>query len=92
MNFARIAKAFAAQTPEEATRTYPELASAAAVLKIVDKKAEADGLDAEQRAIVAARAHENIVNKIERGNIPKINISEKIEVKRDRVRERDLER
>lgn len=92
LNFAQMAKAFASQTPEEATKSFPALASAAAVLKIVEKKAEADGLNAEQRVIVTTRARENIASKINQGNMPKVNVSEKIEVNRDRVLQRDLDR
>lgn len=90
--FGEMAKAFTSQTPEEAAKKFPALASAAAALKVVEKKAEADGLNAEQRAIITARARENIAGKIERGNLPKFSVNEKIEVNRDRVQDRGQER
>ncbi|WP_265646137.1 hypothetical protein [Verminephrobacter aporrectodeae] len=44
----------------------------------MSKKAEADGLTAEQRAVVAARVRQNVANSIERGELPKVKIKEKV--------------
>lgn len=70
----KMAEAFATQAPEEAVTNYPELAGAAAAVAAIDKKAEADGLSAPQRAIVSARARENAVNSIAKGEIPNVKI------------------
>lgn len=80
----RLAETFAKETPESAVKKHPELAGAAAALAAIDKRAEADGLNAQQRAIVMARAKQNVVNSIERGNIPEAKIREEVEVKRER--------
>lgn len=86
-----MTQTFAKESTADAVKKYPELAGAAAILTVVDKKAEADGLNKEQRAVVSARAREGIVNRIERGTMPSIKVKQ-VEVSRDRVPERDLER
>lgn len=53
---------------------YPELAGAVAAITAMEKKAEIDGLKHEQRAIVSARVRQNIIESIERGNIPQMKI------------------
>ncbi|MDR2031374.1 MAG: hypothetical protein LBP86_03750 [Azoarcus sp.] len=68
-------------SPENAVKTHPELAGAAAALASIEKKAEADGLSAQQRAVVMARVRENVVNSIERGEIPAMNMRK--EMKRE---------
>lgn len=77
------AEAFSKLSTAEAVKKHPELAGAAAAVAVMDKKAEADGLNPAQRAIVSARVRENVVNSIERGNIPEVKIKEEIEVKRE---------
>lgn len=42
----------------------------------MEKKAEADGLNPQQRAIVMARVRQNVVNSIERGQIPEVKVKE----------------
>jgi hypothetical protein len=49
----QMAESFAKEPPAEAVKKYPELAGAYATVAAIDKKAEADGLDANQRAVVA---------------------------------------
>jgi hypothetical protein len=85
----RMAESFVKDTPEEATRKYPELAGAAAAVASIEKKAEADGLNPQQRAIVMARVRQNMVNSIERGQIPEVKVKEKIEVKREIATEKE---
>lgn len=87
-----LAKAFADKSPAEAVKSYPELAGAAAAVAAMEKKAEADGLNPQQRAIVSARLRENVANSIERGNIPEVKIKEEIEVKREVKAEREAQR
>jgi hypothetical protein len=76
----QMAKSFANDTSVEAVTKYPELAGAYATVAALDKKAEADGLDEIQRAIVSARVRELVTNSIERGEIPNTKIREEKEV------------
>ena len=77
------AEAFAKEAPAEAVKKHPELAGAAAAMAAIDKKAEADGLNPAQRAVVAARVKQNVVNAIERGDIPEVKAREQVEQKRE---------
>jgi|SRR5665647_3088839 len=86
------AKIFASETPENAVERYPELAGAVALAAAFDKKAEADGLSPEQRAIGAERTRQNIANRIERGDIPEIKIKAEVEVEISRQEETELSR
>lgn len=88
----RRANAFANETPADAVKLHPELAGAAAVLAATAKQAEADGLNPAQRAIVSARVRQNVVNSIERGELPAVKIKEEVEVKQDRKEEREVAR
>ena len=88
----RMSDSFAKDSPEEAVKKHPELAGAAAAVTAMDKKAEADGLNPQQRAIVMARVRQNVVNSIERGNIPEVKMKEEIEVKREAKEEKERAR
>lgn len=88
----RVAETFANQSATDAVKAYPELAGAVAVVAAMEKKAEADGLNPQQRAVVSARIRQNVVNSIERGDIPKVKIKEDIEVKREPKEEREYAR
>jgi hypothetical protein len=88
----KAAEAFANQTATDAVKTYPELAGAVAAVAAMEKKAEADGLNPQQRAVVSARIHQNVVNSIERGDIPKVKIKVDIEIKREPKEEREYAR
>ena len=68
--------------PEAGTRVHPELAGSYAAAAAIERKAEADGLSPQARAIVAARVRQNIVNSIERGELPSVSKIETIEVKK----------
>ena len=87
-----MAESFAKDSPAEAVKKYPELAGAAAALAVIDKKAEADGLTPAQRAVVAARAHQNVANSIERGDIPEVKLRQEVEVKLDGKEEQEYHR
>jgi hypothetical protein len=90
--YQRMADSFATDSPEEAVKKHPELAGAAALAAAIDKQAQADGLSPAQREIVAARMRQNLVNSIERGNIPEIKIKEeKTEVVRSTNRKEERE-
>lgn len=86
------AKTFANESGKDAVKKYPELAGAVAAVAVMDKKAEADGLNPSQRKIVAARVRENVANSIERGEATKIAMKEQIEVKREISEEREFGR
>lgn len=77
----RLADSLTSESPASAVKKYPELAGAVAVLAVIDKRAEADGLNAAQRAIVSARVRQNLVNSIERGDVPQVTIRDDMEVK-----------
>ena len=62
------------------------------MLAATAKQAEADGLNPAQRAIVSARVRQNVVNSIERGELPAVKIKEEVEVKQDRKEEREVAR
>ncbi|MGJ0489477.1 LPD7 domain-containing protein [Methylobacter sp.] len=88
----RMADSFAKDSPEETVKKHPELAGAAALAAAMDKKAQTDGLSPAQREVVAARVRQNLVNSIERGNIPEIKIKEeKTEVVRSTHRKEERE-
>jgi hypothetical protein len=88
----QMAESFAKEPPTEAVKKYPELAGAYATVAALDKKAEADGLDERQRAIVSARVRELVANSIERGEIPNTKIREEKEVTQTRSNKRDYSR
>lgn len=87
----KMAETFSKESPHEAVKKYPELAGSAATAAAIDKKAEIDGLTPEQRAIVSARVRQNIVNSIEHGDIPTINIRESVETRRDKEQQQEKE-
>ena len=88
----QMAESFAKEPPTEAVKKYPQLAGAYATVAAIDKKAEADGLDERQRAVVNAKVRELVTNSIERGDIPNTKLREDREVTRPRSNERDYSR
>jgi hypothetical protein len=88
------AKAFGEQKPADAVKAHPELAGAYAAAAAVQLKAEADGLNHEQRSRVEARVHHNLVSAIERGQTPSVVVREELErkVERQAQAERDATR
>lgn len=88
----RMAETFANESALDAVKKHPELAGAAAAVAVMDKKAEADGLTPAQRAIVSARVRQNVVNSIERGDIPQVTVKEDVEVKRDAKEDKEYAR
>jgi len=76
------AKAFREESREDALKKCPDLAGSFAKLDAIERKAEADGLNAQQRSAVVARAREVLATNIERGEQPeqaikKVQASEK---------------
>ena len=88
----RMAEAFANESAVDAVKKHPELAGAAAAVAMMDKKADADGLTEQQRAVVAARVRQNVVNSIERGDIPQVTVKEDVEVKREANTDKEYSR
>ena len=86
------ANAFRNQSPEEAVKAHPELAGAYATVAALDKKAEVDGLDQKQRAIVSALVREFVASNIERGKIPNTKLLDEQEVVRAKSDEQDYSR
>lgn len=70
------AEVFRQERPEKALQQHPELAPAYAYMRATEAKAEADGLNAEQRGTVMARVRENVAARIEQGDIPKVQVRE----------------
>jgi len=87
-----MAQVFATSAPAEAVGKHPELAGAVTSVAAMAMKAEADGLTAEQRVVVAARVRQNVINSIERGTLPQVNIREEIEVQRKTQEDREYTR
>ena len=88
----QMAESFAKEPPAEAIKKYPELAGAYTTVAALEKKAEADGLDEKQRAMLSARVRELVANSIERGEIPNTKIMEEKEVTQTRRNKRDYSR
>ena len=86
-----MAETWMNKDPQEAAKIYPELKNATALAVVIDKRAKADGLNPAQRAVVAARTKQNIINSIEKGNLPRVQIKEEIEVTANR-KENELSR
>lgn len=80
----QMAESFAKEPHSEALKKYPELAGAYATVAAIEKKAEADGLDANQRSIITSKVREQITNNIERGEIPSTKIREETARSKDK--------
>ncbi len=65
----------------EAVKRHPELAPAYGLMRALEAKTEADGLNPAQRAVSAARVRQNVADSIERGEIPRVQIREVRETK-----------
>lgn len=70
------AEVFRQERPEKALQQHPELAPVYAYMRATEAKAEADGLNAEQRGTVMARVRENVAARIEQGDIPRVQVRE----------------
>lgn len=86
----KMAETFAKESPAEAVKQHPELAGAAAIVDAINKKATEHGLSPEQLVIVNARVRKNVVNSIERGDLPQTKIKEDVtrEVKHEKEQSR----
>ena len=86
------AQAFATKPPAEAVKEHPELAGTYAAMASMEKKAQGDNLTPQQQAVVSERIKRNIVNSIERGELPQVQVREQTEVKREVKEEREMSR
>lgn len=84
------AEVFKEETPENAVKERPELAPAYAYMRAHEAKAEADGLNKAECALVMARVRENVTKSIEKGEIPSIKIKEAAAQQNDK--QQDLDR
>lgn len=80
-----MGQAFASEKLADAVNKFPELAGAAAAVAVIEKRADADGLSAAQKAIAMARVRQNVVNSIERGEIPRVSVTQQVEVEKERT-------
>lgn len=63
------------------------LAGAHAAVTAIDKQMRADGLDMQQRAIVAARVQHTLSNSIAAGKLPEVRIREEVEATTNKEQE-----
>lgn len=81
------AEVFRQEPPEKAVQQHPELAPAYGYMRAREARAEADGLNEQQRAIVMARVCQNVAERIERGDVPSVQIREERQVKVEQQRD-----
>lgn len=86
------AQAFAQKSPAEAVKDHPELAGTYAAVASVQRKADADNLTPQQKAVVMARVRANVVNSIERGELPEVQVREEKQVERQRSEDKEMSR
>jgi hypothetical protein len=86
------AKAFAGQSTAEAIADHPELAGTYAAVASMKKKTAADRLSPQQRAVVMARIEANVVNSIERGELPAVKVREQVAMRRELDDDREITR
>jgi len=86
---AEKAQTFRRETPEKALQQHPELAPAYGFVRACEAKVEADGLNEAQRTVVMARVRENVAQRIERGDVPSVQIREEQEAKAERQRDHE---
>lgn len=64
------------------------LAGATAIATAIDKQTSIDGLNAQQREIVAARVQQNLSNSIAAGRVPEMKVREEIQITEEKNQER----
>jgi predicted ABC-type ATPase len=84
---ALAAEVFRQEPPEMAVRQHPELAPAYGYMRAREAKAEADGLCETQRAIVMARVRGNVAERIERGDVPSVQLREERQINVEKQRD-----
>lgn len=86
------AQAFAQKPAAEVVKDHPELAGTYAAVASIERKMDADNLTPQQRAIVNARVRANVLNAIERGELPEVQVREERQVERQRSEDREVSR
>lgn len=87
-----MATAFVNQPdPVAGTKDHPELAGAYAARAAMDRKVQADNLTPAQLAVVNRQLQQRLVNAIERGEIPAVQVREEIQVQRSQERQPEKE-
>lgn len=69
---------------EVVLKKHPELAGAIATLRVIELKAQQEGLNPAQCAIVMKQVRSMVVDNLEKGHLPKMQIKEEKQVERDR--------
>lgn len=80
------AEVFRQESPAQAIQQHPELAPAYGYMRAREAKAEADGLNEQQRTVVMARVRDNVAERIERGDVPSVQIREERQIKTEQQR------
>ena len=89
----QIAEAMMRDSPVEVIRRHPaELASLYASMVMIEKKSEEDRLTPQQRQIVDARVHTNMMQAIYQRLRPDVRIREEVEENVDRANDREPQR
>lgn len=73
----QMAEAFRNQTPNDAVKTFPVLKDAYGLQAAIQKQVETGGYNAKEHEIVMSQVNGNIASKIEIGQIPQVNITER---------------
>lgn len=83
------ARAFGSRPAAEAVREFPELAATYAVISSMEKQANNDLLTSQQVEVVMRQVRKNVVNSIERGELPTVQLREQREVQHEKSEERE---
>lgn len=81
------AEVFRQEPPAQAVQQHPELAPAYGYVRAREAKVVADGLNEQQRAIVMARVRDNVAERIERRDVPGVQIREESQIKAEQQRD-----
>ncbi|CAN7656162.1 hypothetical protein LJR129_005134 [Acidovorax sp. LjRoot129] len=72
----KMAEAFKNEKPEQALKTYPELAAVYAGVEAARRHAGKESLSEEETRVVMARVTQNATKSVESGHIPQVNVQE----------------
>ncbi len=74
-----MAQAFRDKPAAEAVKAFPELASSYAHQKVAERELEKQNISPEKAKVFMDRLNSNLVNAIEKGNVPKVEVTESVE-------------
>lgn len=83
------AEVFRTAEPMSAVKQHPELAPAYGYLRSREARAEADGLNHQQRAAVMGVVRKHVADQIERGTVPEVQLREAREIRSELPREQE---